>query len=174
MERQSQEYWNDLNLDGHSIQINDENMDSQADELITFSHPRETQNRPKASSFSDLFSLGVSQEIHNNQQVLVRQNSSTTIPTLFPGLPSVGSFLAKAAAEYVEESEIMAVIKEEKSEKEIESNVTQKRKLDQPSPKAQQKKVKREIKTEEGIIENIVIESNLGLSIGHPSTKDET
>jgi hypothetical protein len=165
MERQSQEYWNDLNLDGPSIHVNDVNMDSQADELITFSHPRDTQNRPKASSFSDLFSLGVSQEIHNSQHLLVRQNSTTTIPTLFPGLPSVGSFLAKAASEYVEESEIIAVKKEEKNEKEIESNVTQKRKLDQqPSPKAQQKKVKREIKTEEGVVENIVIESNLGLS----------
>lgn len=94
-------------------------MDSQTDELMP------PPNRQKASSFSyvkyletfltfflhfefgdsyfvrDLFQLGVSQEIHNNQQVLVRQNSITTIPTLFPGLPPQGSFLAKAAAEVI-------------------------------------------------------------------------
>lgn len=96
-------------------------MDSQTDDLIPFPHSRENINRQRGSfsyvtsqklkilillvfdiCFRDLFQLGISQEIHNNSQhhhVLVRQNSITTIPTLFPGLPSQGSFLAKAAAE---------------------------------------------------------------------------
>jgi len=196
MESQSQEYWNDLSLDGPSVQINDVTMDSQTDDLPTYSHYREThQTRQRASSFSDLFQLGVSQEIQNNnnsqQQVLVRQNSITTIPTLFPGLPSTGSFLAKAAAEYEEPAEVVPVkvkretrestrearereklneIEREKNLMEISennnnNNVAQKRKLEsQPSPKSQQKKVKREIKTEQVIPENTLLECNLGLS----------
>jgi len=154
MERQnikeSQEYWNELQLDGPVT-------DSQAGDDL--SYPRLS----KAASFSDLFQLGVSQEIPRNP--LGRQNS--LIPPLFPGLSS-GNFLKSNK----QKEDLEEVKTEEKKDAHENQDFivpetmekSQKRKIEQvPSPKIQIKKVKREAKLEIEP-ENILDESALGLT----------